>query len=302
MKVVAAEGNKEYVLNIPRAKQRYSEFRNEFRELILSEDLYLILKNQIDNNVNYVKERLKGLTKTDIENLPLFLNKSVFDKIKDINEFRLKISTTPDFFHLTNNEANKLFSSVSGKCTAISERTGRELNFTPYRARRTLGTNLARQGVGGIQLAYLLDHSDTQNIQAYTEDSVEQALRIFASMDETFIKLANRFKDRIIKNESEAIRGDDINSRVYKTNGSYVGSCGGSPACQSGIKACLICTSFQPLLDADWIGLREEIFNERTFHNTNGSSEMVLNSFDLQLANLTAIIEACKELKREEHD
>ena len=151
-------------------------------------------------------------------------------------------------------------------------------------------------GIGGVQIAHLLDHSDTQNVGIYTEDNIEQSLRIFEAMDEPMNLLADMFAGRIIRHESEAIRADDINSRKFKNDGKQIGNCGGSSACQNGIKACLICSGFQPLLGADWNELLEDLNQERLFQSKNGASELVLSSYDLPLANTAAIMEACNKI------
>src|SRR5690606_11115838 len=104
----------------------------------------------------------------------------------------------------------------------------------------------------GVQLAYLLDHSDTQQLSVYTQHTGELALRIFDKMNDAMELLSAKFEGRLIHSEDQALRGDDPNSRVFQSSNNQVGNCGGSPACNSGLKACLLCSQFQPLLDAPW--------------------------------------------------
>lgn len=290
------QGKIEYSLNIPRAKQRNSLFRQEFREFHINEDLYLILKNLMQSVQKFAIQHIKNLEQDDISQLPVFINEKNFLSIRSIAEFRNKLKYQPDFFHITSAKIDNISKKITDECQAVSERTGDYINFFPYRARRTLGTDLARQGIGGVQIAHLLDHSDTQNVGIYTEDNIEQSLRIFEAMDEPMNLLADMFAGRIIRHESEAIRADDINSGKFKNDGKQIGNCGGSPACQNGIKACLICSSFQPLLGADWNGLLEDLNQERLFQSKNGAGELVLSSFDLPLANTVAIMQACNKI------
>ena len=294
------QGKIEYSLNIPRAKQKNSFFRQEFREFHINEDLYLILKNQMQSIQKFVIQHIKNLEQDDLSQLPVFINEQNLLSIKNIAEFRNRLEYQPDFFHITSSKINSISQKITDECQAVSERTGDYINFFPYRARRTLGTDLARQGIGGVQIAHLLDHSDTQNVGIYTEDNIEQSLRIFEAMDEPMNLLADMFAGRIIRHESEAIRADDINSRKFKNDGKQIGNCGGSSACQNGIKACLICSSFQPLLGADWNELLEDLNQERLFQSKNGASELVLSSYDLPLANTAAIMEACNKILVEE--
>mgnify|MGYP007061368397 FL=1 len=58
----------------------------------------------------------------------------------------------------------------------------------------------------------------------------------------------------------------------------------------------MICSSFQPLLGADWNELLEDLNQERLFQSKNGASELVLSSYDLPLANTAAIMEACNKI------
>src|SRR5690606_34564957 len=106
------------------------------------------------------------------------------------------------------------------------ERTGETIHFTPTRCRRTRATNLVRHGISGVQLAYLLDHEDTQNIGVYTGYTPELALRIFAKMNEAMSFLAAMFEDRLITDESEAVRSGDPASRRHISEMKHVGNCG----------------------------------------------------------------------------
>lgn len=294
------QGKIEYSLNIPRAKQKNSFFRQEFRELYINEDLYLIIKNQMKSVQEFATRHIQNLEQNDVNQLPVFINKENLLSVKSIAEFRNKLKYQPDFFHITSAKINNISQKITDKCQAVSERTEDFINFFPYRARRTLGTDLARQGIGGVQIAHLLDHTDTQNVGVYTEDNIEQSLRIFEAMDEPMNLLADMFAGRIIRHESEAIRADDINSRKFKNDGKQIGNCGGSSACHNGIKACLICSSFQPLLDADWNGLLEDLNQERLFQSKSGASELVLSTYDLSLANTAAIMQACNKILMDE--
>ena len=199
----------------------------------------------------------------------------------------------PRELHLSNMSVGNLSRDISRKCNAISERTGEYIHFTPTRCRRTRATNLVRHGITGVQLAFLLDHEDTQNINVYTAYTPELALRIFAKMDEAMAFLSLKFEGRMIANESEAIRGDDPSSRVHKSDFKHVGNCGGSPACQSGIKTCVVCIRFQPLLHAPWTELLGDLINELEERQKQGASELVLQSYDLAVAHIGAIIRAC---------
>lgn len=282
-----------YEINIPRAKQRNGHFREEFRSLKITEDIYLVLKNLTKIVCKKAKEYLTELKEPELAQLPIFINFSRFYECKNIHEFKIILNQTPDYFHISSAEANYMSQVISRKCEAVSERTGDYIHFTPVRCRRTRATNLSRHGITGVQMAYLLDHSDTQQLKVYTAHTGELALRIFDKMNDAMALLAMQFEGRIIKSESEALRASDINSRVFKSSGNQLGNCGGSPLCQAGMKVCLLCNQFQPLAYAPWDELFLEFVEELEQRKREGASELVLKSYDLQLAHIKAIMEAC---------
>lgn len=282
-----------YELNIPRAKQRNGGFREEFTSLKITEDIYLVLKNLTEIVRKKAKMHLPELTELELAQLPIFINFSRFHECKNIHEFKTILKQTRDYFHCSSAEANYMSQVISRKCKAVSERTGDYIHFNPIRCRRTRATNLSRHGITGVQLAHLLDHSDTQQLKVYTAHTGELALRIFDKMNDAMTLLATQFEGRIIKSESEALRASDINSRVFKSSGNQLGNCGGSPACQAGMKACLLCNQFQPLAYAPWDELFLEFVEELEQRKREGASELVLKSYDLQLAHIKAIMDAC---------
>ncbi|MFN4316894.1 site-specific integrase [Acinetobacter parvus] len=282
-----------YEINIPRAKQRNGMFREEFRSLRITEDIYLVLKNLTEIVRKKALEHLKELKESELVQLPIFMNFSRFYDCKNIHGFKAILNQTPDFFHVSSADANYMSQVISRKCEAVSERTGDYIHFTPVRCRRTRATNLSRHGITGVQMAYLLDHSDTQQLKVYTAHTGELALRIFDKMNDAMTLLAMQFEGRITKNESEALRASDPSSRIFKSSGNQLGNCGGSPSCQAGMKACLLCNQFQPLAYAPWDELFLEFVEELEQRKREGASELVLKSYDLQVAHIKAIMDAC---------
>lgn len=291
----------EYELEIPRAKQRGGKFRGESRSICISEDMYLVLKNLIEKNKYAARNYIPKLTEEDLKELPIFLNINKFKVVNSLELFRKKLNTIPDYFHASIEDAYTLTTGLSRKCDAISERTSDYINFTPVRCRRTRATNLVRHGITGIQMAYLMDHSDTQQLKVYTAHTHELALRIFEHMNDPMTFLATKFESRLIEDEREALRGQDITSRIYKGDNKQIGNCGGSPSCQAGMKACLLCDQFQPLLYAPWDELFLDLLEEVEQRHKEGASELVIKSYDLQLSRVKAILDACdKRIKMEE--
>lgn len=296
LKVNINDGKKEYSIDIPRAKKRGEDggFRKSFRNLTITEDLFLVLFNVVGNVKKEALYRIPLLKEKDLMELPIFPKLKWPNKINSVTFFRDHLLDKPRELHLSSMSVGNLSRNISRKCDAISERTGEYIHFTPSRCRRTRATNLVRHGVTGVQLAFLLDHEDTQNIGVYTGYTPELALRIFAKMEEAMSFLALKFEGRLIAKESEAIRGDDPCSRVHKKGFEHVGNCGGSPACQSGIKTCVVCVRFQPLLHAPWNELLSDLIGELEERHKQGASELVLQSYDLAITHVSAIMRACE--------
>ncbi|MCM8885318.1 MAG: site-specific integrase [Candidatus Thiodiazotropha sp.] len=284
-----------YNLVIPRAKQRGGGFRMLFRSLKVTEDVFLVLLNLADAVRSQALQHLPDLTEEDVLELPVFLESRRFFELESVAQYRRVLGDMPDYLHKTANNASAMSNSISEACTAKSERTQDYIHFTPTRCRRTRATNLVRHGISGVQLAYLMDHEDTQQIGVYTQYTPELAMRINELMGPTMSFLAAAFEGRFIASESGAKRAGDPNSRIYDKEGRQVANCGGSPACMGGIKSCVTCGSFQPHLHADWDGLLIELVEEREEREKMGAGEDVLQSYNLPIAYTKAIIDACQE-------
>lgn len=284
-----------YSLVIPRAKQRGGGFRTAFRPLKVTEGVFLVLMNLADAVREEALTCLPDLTEDDIRDLPVFLESDRLGELDSVAQYRETLKSRPDYLHMTAGHANDMNNRLSQACTAISERTHDFIHFTPTRCRRTRATNLVRNGIGGVQLAYLLDHEDTQQIQVYTQYTHEVAMRINELMGPTMSFLAAAFEGRFIESDSDAKRAGDPNSRIYDKSGNQVANCGGSPACMGGIKSCVTCSNFQPHLHADWEGLLIELVEEHDERKKMGAGEDVLQSYNLTIAYTKAILDACQQ-------
>lgn len=296
LKTVTKANSVNYTIDIPRAKQRGGGFRQYMRSLTITKDLYLVLRNQANSVIDTVKGFFGDVPEDKINELPLFISLKSLKMISTFPQYLIRQSQQPDYFHITKHDAGYLSSSISRACNAISERTSDFIHFTPARCRRTRATNLVRHGISGVQLAYLMDHSDTQQLFVYTAHTPELALRIFKHMDNLMESLANKFSGRIIASDKDAKRADDPSSLIFTNGGDKVGACGGSPACRVGIKACIVCDLFQPFLHAPWENLLLDLIEEMERLQLKGASELILQSYDLQLANVRGIMEACDKI------
>lgn len=292
-----SNGN-DYIINCPRAKQMYSKFREHSTLLPINEDLYLILKNKWNESVSVIEgvvgSKLPDRLKKEV---PLFLEMSRVVEFSSVNAFEAKQEKLPDYFHMSLSTAMELLQKVSGKNTARSERTGEFINFTSRRFRYTKGTNLSRRGISGVALAAALDHSDTQHVGVYTQNTEETAEQISEIMSPVTAPLAQAFDGSLITSERDAIRANDPHSRVKNGKANNVGSCGTYSFCASGFRACYTCVNFQPWQDAPHEEVLEEILEERERQRKNGVSQFVIAASDRLLLAVQQVIQLCQKAK-----
>lgn len=291
----------DYVINCPRAKQRGISFRGQFTPLPINEDLYLILNNQRNESIKIIENRLGVTLPPKIQDqIPIFLEEERLSEILDQKDLVKKLTDIPDYLHITRETASYLLRKVSIKNTARSERTGDFINFTASRFRYTKATNLTRRGITGVALAAALDHTDTQNIGIYVENTEETAKQINEVMAPILAPLAQAFAGKLISSERDAIRANDPNSRVKNRVSENVGSCGTHSFCASGYRACYTCINFQPWLEAPHSDVLIEVLDERKKQEELGISPNVIRSTDKLLLAVQQIVLMCEAIKLEE--
>lgn len=296
-----SSGN-DYVVNCPRAKQRGVGFREQFTPLPINEDLYLLLHNQRNSSIKYIESVLGEKLPVSLrQQIPIFLEEQRVNSLSSTEDLDIRLSKTPDYLHMAADSAFELLSGVAIKNKAYSERTGDYINFTASRFRYTKGTNLARRGISGVALAAALDHTDTQNIGVYTENTEETAKQIDAVMAPMLAPLAQAFSGKLISSERDAVRANDPHSRVKNGNSDNVGNCGTYAFCASGYRACYTCSSFEPWREAPHDEVLNEILAERTRQKELGVSDNVIQSTDRLLLAVQQVIVMCKqELSKKE--
>lgn len=294
-------GGNDYLLKVPRAKQRQAGFRSEFRVMSIEEDLYLLLDNLSRDVRRRVEEHLETtLPEKVAQQLPLFMEESRLERFCSAAEFIAQTEMQADYLHLSSSSSYNMVRSVSIKNRAISERTGDYIFLSSRRFRYTKGTNLANRGITGNALAYSLDHSDIQNVDFYVENTAASAEYIDEIMAPALAPLAQAFAGKLIASESDAIRANDPHSRIKNNHSGNVGNCGTHNFCASGYRACYTCINFQPWLDAPHHEVRDEVVAERKRQQDRGVSPAVIGSTDRLLLAVEEVIRLCGEMKKVE--
>lgn len=171
------KGEPFYVLNVPRAKQRSSSFRINFKLFAISPELWVILNTQAKNAIAMVENRLGfELQEDDRQQIPLFPDLDVLATVQSPYEFRQLFAT--DKLHIPAAKITNTLQYIIEKSDIRSERTGELLHINARRFRYTTGTRAAKEGFGELVIAELLDHTDTQNAGVYIKNIPEHVKKL----------------------------------------------------------------------------------------------------------------------------
>ena len=129
------------------------------------------------------------------------------------------------------------------KILPLSPRTGRQFKMNAYRFRYTLGTTAVTNGLSEIEVASLLDHSETGSVKHYFHYTHEMFEILEAS---TLDRIENKFFTAAWAKES--IKGNIYDIDVIEPNTAItIGKCQkGSPCALEPAVACYQCDKFCP--------------------------------------------------------
>lgn len=252
---LTADGESQYILRIPRLKQRNAGPRIELKERPLVSQI----GGRLSKYARRVRRRFEGVL-ADPDDAPMFpvsRERETFGKWPPGYEY-----------HETGWFLSKSLVKTLEQLATHSERTGKRLKITPLRFRRTFGTRAAQEGHGELVIAELLDHSDTQNVGVYVAAVPEIAARIDRAVAMQLAPLAQAFKGMLIRTESEATRGNDPSSRIVDAridrSMKPMGSCGQHSFCGFNAPiACYTCQHFQPWLDGPHEAVLDHLLQKR---------------------------------------
>ena len=285
-----------FFINQPRAKQRGVGFRESFSRFQISEDLYNAIQLLKAQRVQEIDEQTsKGLAHS-LSLLPLFpIPETLIEYAKQKAQISAVCFQPREYL-------SYLIVRAEPVINAISERTGERIHLTSKRFRSTLGTDLNREGAGVGVIAAALDHTDHQNAGVYVESTGDNATRLNHKIGKLLAPLAQAFAGMIVRDESQATRGDDPTSRIRSIDGSEnVGSCGNYSFCSANAPAaCYPCVKFQPWLDGPHEDVLADLYEERerTLHITG--DETIARILDRSILAVEDVIQRCEAIKSEE--
>jgi len=230
-----------YFLNMPRIKKRMPP-RTEFKKRYVDQPLAVIVEELIARNRRIAMD----------------------DPIRPL--FRL-ITPRPtlvggplDAYAL--HPSAGMITRLIGECVirlgVISPRTQKPLAVTSRRLRYTFASKMVRQGIAARDLAELLDHTDTQNVQVYYRADSRFVERLDATIAQHIGPTVRAFMGQIVDRNGVAV--DLIPYRDLPD----LGQCGASFACGlSPHKNCYTCTKFRAFVDGPHAAVLDSLVNER---------------------------------------
>lgn len=283
---IETEFRTEYIIYIPRAKQRDALLRDDFLKRPLPE--------QIGKALWEYAQKVARAYPAMGQEAPLFPTNSANNKQMRIDEgFHL---------HPDTNEMTQYVRLGLSPIAPISPRTGEPVHIAIGRFRKTIGTRAAQEGYGELVIAEMLGHVDTQNVKCYVAVIPEIAQRLDKQLAKELAPIANAFKGRILLDKNAASRAGDPTSDIvdYANAGRTVGSCGTKFDCQFNAPiACYTCHNFEAWIDAPHEALLEHLLTtrERLFAS---SGPRVASINDRTIMAIQSVVDACQRIRQEQ--
>lgn len=274
-----AEGALTYSIQMPRAKQRTKNARAELKERSLLEQFGEILVAYAEG----VCKRFEAYL-VDPMQAPLFPAK------------RSRRGTNGFEFHRTALDIGKNITTVLEGLSVVSERTGEVMSITPTRFRRTTGTRAAEEGYSELEIAALLDHSDTQNVQVYTASSPAIIDRIDRVITMGIAPLAQAFAGKLVDGLGVDTSNRIIDLRVDRS-GAPMGDCGKHGFCGFNAPiACYTCSSFEAWVDGPHEVVLAHLLENRE-RQLQTADKRIASINDRTIFAVAAVIRLCEEKK-----
>lgn len=278
------DGSHEYLLKVPRAKQRDAIHpRSSLKVRPLIQQLGAPLHKYLQR----VRARFEGRI-GDAYQAPMFPAR------------RVELADGPFSGHMTAKQMGALIQSASRKIKARSERTGRSLHVTPARLRRTTGTRAAEEGHGELVVGEILDHTNVASARYYVEAVPTIVIRIDAAMAHSLAPLARAFQGE--KPERFDPQKTDPSSVIVDLrvdqSAKPMGRCSGPSSCSFlAPLSCYTCRSFQPWLDGPHQAVLDDLIARRDQQlSRNGTRMASIN--DRTLLAVAEVIQICAAARR----
>lgn len=305
--------------HVPRAKQRGAKFRDEFRSIEWTPEIFSIFRMQqrvTQLNFAAAMEKINWVLQSqDISaiqaDLPLFADwgrvqtsLELCTSLRKVGEHglaldKLRKDCEGPLWHRTSNSITSLLQTAA-KSAGSKSRTGEPLAVTSQRLRHTKGTNLAREGLGKDIIAWLLDHSTLESVKVYIDNLPEHAIPVNAAMalSPTMQNLAQLFRGKVVDSEEDAIAGETPQTSRIHFKGKSTATCSTRKSCGMGTRiplCCYECDHFQPWLDGPHMEVLTELLEERHQREIElGANHQVTKVADSTIVAVINVIQLCE--------
>jgi integrase len=268
------EGEKFYVLRIPRAKQRGTKPRDELKTRFCGRQIGGLLEEVIQ--ANQARRAKLGIVGRDF---PMFIG----DDLNDVPG-------------LEGHMSSRAISSIVK--SAASTRHGFQTNSRRFRY--TLGQRAVDDGKSDVEVAELLDHSDTQSLKSYHAASVAMAERIDRVMAMSMAPLAQAYAGTNVADRATSRFSRDPSRHIYDRSlrdntDEALGGCGQWGFCGLAAPiACYTCMHFEPWIDGPHDALLTELLADRDRLLDQGLSPKIATIRDRTILAVAEVVQLCE--------
>lgn len=283
-----------YAIKMPRIKKRQLNPRDDFVEEYLDPFFGKIIEDLILANKN-VELVYNSRQYNQPNERPLFIKLSR-------NTGAERSNSIDDIFNMTSRDISDLSKSFVLRHEIISPLTGSPLKVSTRRFRYTLATGLASEGISMMELARILDHTDTQHVEVYYDTRSNIVAHLDKASVSEFSKYIALFKGSVINSDDEAINGDVDEKHLLFVDEEFpdkqteIGVCGELSICHLDPPfSCYLCPKFQPYRSANHEQVLDSLLEGREKRLEKYENARLGIQLDDVILAVSNVITLCKE-------
>ena len=283
-----------YVIKIPRVKKRQLNPRDDFIEEYLDPFFGKIIEELILANKSVkLVHNFRNYTKPNERPLLIKLKKNIAAE---------KSNSIDEIFNMTSGDISDLTRSFVLRHKIISPITGSPLKVSTRRFRYTLATGLASEGISMMELARILDHTDTQHVAVYYDTRSNIVAHLDKASASQFSEYVSLFKGKVIGSDSEAINGELDEKHLLFVDEEFpdkqteIGVCGELGICHLDPPfSCYLCPKFQPYRSANHEHVLDSLLEGREQRLKKYENARLGIQLDDVILAVSNVITLCKE-------
>ena len=203
---------------------------------------------------------------------------------------------------MTSRDISNLTKSFVLRHSIISPLTGSPLKVSTRRFRYTLASGLASEGISMMELARILDHTDTQHVNVYYDTRSNIIAHLDKASASHFSKYVSLFKGKVVSNDREAINGELDEKHLlfvdeeYPDQQTQIGVCGELSICHLDPPfSCYLCPKFQPYRSANHEQVLDSLLEGREKRLEKYENARLGIQLDDVILAVSNVITLCKE-------